>query len=169
MENIVDSFANLCDSYITLADRFQRLDVEHMTLKGKVVPVLKALKTYQQAIATLQAEKESLQQELATTQEECKTLVAKNDALKALEPLLSDEMAALLNSAEEQAALVNETMAEIDANNDPDLSEEEKSLLTVFYNDPERFASLYSQPSSTNNGPSFTTGSVSSSPDPAFV
>lgn len=169
MENIVDSFANLCDSYITLADRFQQLDVEHMRLKGKVVPVLKALKTYQQAIAQLQSEKESLQQELATTQQECKTLAAKNDALKALEPLLSDKMVALLTTAEEQAALVQETMAEIDANNDPDLSEEEKSLLTVFYNDPERFSSLDSQPTSTNNGTPLTTEVVAPSPDPALV
>ena len=169
MENIVDSFAHLCDSYITLADRFQQLDVEHMMLKGKVIPVLKALKSYQQAIAQLQAEKISLQQELADAKEECVTLAAKNDALKALEPLLSDEMAALLTSAEEQAALVNETMAEIDANNDPDLSEEEKSLLTVFYNDPERFASLYSQPSSANNGTSFSKGGIALPPDPALV
>ena len=168
MENIVDSFANLCDSYITLADRFQQLDVDHMTLKSKVVPLLKALKTYQQAIATLQAENKSLQLALADTQEECKTLAVKNEALKALEPLLSAEMTALLTTAEEQAELVKETLDEIDTNNDPDLSEDEKNLLTVFYNDPERFAAPQNQPVSSTST-SFSTGFVAPSPDPALV
>ena len=169
MENIVDSFANLCDSYITLADRFQQLDVEHMTLKGKVVPLLKALKTYQQAIATLQSDKKALQQQLASTQEECKTLTAKNESLQALEPLLSAEMLALLSNAEEQAALVKETIEEMDDNNDPDLNTEEKNLLTVFYNDPERFAAIHHQPSAHSESTVLPTGFVAPSPDPAIV
>lgn len=169
MENIVDSFANLCDSYITLADRFQQLDVDHMTLKGKVVPLLKALKNYQQAIATLQSENRALKQELAGTQEECKTLAAKNDALKALEPLLSAEMASLLANASEQASLVQETMDEMDANKDPDLSEEEKDLLAVFYNDPQRFAAIHHQPSLDMSEPKILSDLVVPAPDPALV
>ena len=169
MENIVDSFANLCDSYITLADRFQQLDVDHMTLKGKVVPLLKTLQTYQQAIATLQAENKSLHQELSSSKEECKTLIAKNEALQSLEPLLSSEMTTLLTNAEEQAALVKETIDEMDANNDPDLSADEKSLLAVFYNDPERFAAVHHQPSASSNVTALPTGFVAPTPDPALV
>ena len=140
-----------------------------MTLKEKVVPLLKALKTYQQAIATLQTENKSLQQQLVSTREECKTLTAKNEALKALEPLLSAEMMALLSNAEEQAALVQETLAEMDTDSAPDLSDDEKNLLTVFYNDPDGFAAIRHQPVSASSGTSFSTGMIAPSPDPALV
>ncbi|MEM9215081.1 MAG: hypothetical protein AAGD25_12130 [Cyanobacteria bacterium P01_F01_bin.150] len=169
MENIADSFANLCDSYITLADRFNQLDVEHMTLKEKVVPLLKTLKSYQQAIVTLQSEKQVLQQKLQGTQEECKVLAAKNDSLKVLEPLLKDEVITLLADATEQAALVKETISEMDSNHAPDLNEDEKSLLSIFYSDPERFSAIHHQPSSPGSDSTFASKFAAPSPDPALV
>ena len=156
MENIAGSFTTLCESYINLADRFQQLDVDHMTLKSKIIPLLKTLKDYKQAIATLQQENQTLQQEkqalqedLAATQETCKILTTQNEALKVLEPLLTAEMTNLLTEATEQAALVNETIAEIDSNGDPDLSAEEKELLSMFYADPAGFAELHHQPAAS--------------------
>lgn len=168
--NVVDSFSNLCSSYIDLADRFQQLDVEHMTLKSKVIPLLKALKNYQKAIATLQAEKQSLQATLDTSQAEYSLLIEKYESLKALEPLLDEDMMALMQSAEEQSILVKETTAEMDANQDPDLSDEEKSMLDLFYADPEAFAAAHAdqQPSIPNSfNPQDFNSSVA--PDPALV
>ncbi|NET51568.1 MAG: hypothetical protein F6K09_23510, partial [Merismopedia sp. SIO2A8] len=130
---------NLCSSYINLADRFQQLDVEHMTLKGKVVPLLKSLKSYRQKVASLMHDKQELQDELILAQENCKVLMAKNEALKPLEPLLGKDIAALLAEATEQSELVDETIAEIETNCDPDLSDEDKALLTEFYANPEEF------------------------------
>lgn len=174
--NVVDSFSNLCNSYIDLADRFQQLDVEHMTLKSKVIPLLKALKNYQKAISTLQAEKQSLETKLDTSQAELNTsqaeyslLLDKYESLKALEPLLDENMMALINSAEEQSVLVKETIDEMDVNRDPDLNEEEKSMLELFYADPEAFAATHAdQPSIPNtfNPQAFNT---SVTPDPALV
>ncbi|NEO34708.1 MAG: hypothetical protein F6K36_30850 [Symploca sp. SIO3C6] len=65
--------------------------------------------------------------------------MAKNEALKPLEPLLGKDISALLAEATEQSELVDETIAEIEINCDPDLSDEDKALLTEFYANPEEF------------------------------
>ena len=167
--NVVNSFSNLCSSYIDLADRFQQLDVEHMTLKSKVIPLLKALKNYQQALDTLQAEKQALQATHDTSKAEYNLLIDQYEALKALEPLLDEDMMALMQSAEEQSLLVKETTTEMDANRDPDLSDEEKSMLDLFYADPEAFAATHAdQPSIPNTfNPQAFNNTVT--PDPALV
>lgn len=133
MTNISNSFAKLCRSYVNLADKFQQLDVEYMTLKGKIVPLLKQMKTYQQTIEALKNDNKELQAEITT-------LSAKYEELRPFEDLLSPEMQTLLEEAQEQINLVDETLSEIDQNNDPDLSEEDKALLEAFRADPDAFA-----------------------------
>ncbi|MGK7890286.1 MAG: hypothetical protein AB4042_13205 [Leptolyngbyaceae cyanobacterium] len=155
MSNIVASFTKLCESYIDLADRFQRLDIEHMTLKEKLVPLLKTLRHYRRAIAKLQQEKQTLEAELHQAREACNILVAEKSALKALNPLLSDKATRLLTEAEEQMKLVNETIGEIERNDQPNLGIEDKALLAHFYADPEAFADpqgLPTDPEYTESG-----------------
>ncbi|MEB3232328.1 MAG: hypothetical protein VKJ64_15065 [Leptolyngbyaceae bacterium] len=139
MSNIAASFTKLCESYIDLAERFQRLDIEHMTLKEKLVPLLKTLQTYRGAIATLQQEKQILEHELHQTREACNILVAEKSALKALDPLLSEKVTRLLAEVEEQMELVNETICEIELNDQPNLSIEDKALLARFNTNPGAF------------------------------
>ncbi|MEB3360363.1 MAG: hypothetical protein VKK04_26805 [Synechococcales bacterium] len=140
MGNIADSFSRLCQSYVTLADRFQQLDVEHMTLKTKVIPLLKALKSYKRLIETLKQENQDLAAQL-------ETMTAKYDALKPFEDLLGSDLQALLSEAEEQVELVEQTLSEMENNNDPDLTEEDKALLRVFYEHPQEFEMMVSEPS----------------------
>ncbi|MGF1497410.1 MAG: hypothetical protein ACFB8W_11380 [Elainellaceae cyanobacterium] len=141
MGNIADSFSRLCQSYVTLADRFQQLDVEHMTLKAKVVPLLKALRSYQQVIETLKQENQDLTAQL-------ETMSAKYEALKPFEDLLGADLQSLLSEAEEQVELVEQTLSEMESNNDPDLTDEDKALLQTFYERPQEFEMMASEPSS---------------------
>jgi predicted nuclease with TOPRIM domain len=132
MTDISKSFAKLCRSYVKLADKFQQLDVEYMTLKSKVVPVLKQLKSYQTTIEVLKQEKTDLKAEL-------ESVTAKYDELKVFEELLSPDMKALLDEASEQVDLVDETLFEMEQDDDPDLSEADKMMLQAFRENPDAF------------------------------
>ncbi|MEM7773751.1 MAG: hypothetical protein AAGA75_24025 [Cyanobacteria bacterium P01_E01_bin.6] len=157
MADISKSFAKLCHSYIKLADKFQQLDVDYMTLKGKIVPVLKQLKAYRTTIEALKQEKKDLKAEL-------ETVSAKYEELKVFEELLSPEMQALIDEAQEQVDLVDETLTEMEQDDDPDLSEDDKAILRVFRDNPDAFtlpdlgsassssASSSSAPSTSGNG-----------------
>lgn len=132
-KNLSVSFEKLCRSYIKMADRFQQLDVEYMTLRSKVVPLLKQLKAYQQTIESLKRENSDLQAEL-------ETVTAKYEELKPFEDLLSPELQGLLQEAEDQIDLVDETLNEMDRDDDPDLSEDDKALIQAFRDNPDAFS-----------------------------
>ncbi|MGB3494181.1 MAG: hypothetical protein WBA57_15735 [Elainellaceae cyanobacterium] len=138
-KNLPASFEKLCRSYLKMADRFQQLDVEYMTLRGKVVPLLKQLKAYQQTIETLKQESGDLSAEL-------ETITAKYEELKPFEELLSPDLQGLFQEAEEQIDLVDETLKEMERDDDPDLSAEDKALVEAFRHDPNAF--VVSDPSS---------------------
>jgi predicted nucleic acid-binding Zn-ribbon protein len=127
MNNIAERYTRLCNAYIQLADQFQKLDVEHMTLRGKMVPFLKALKAYKKLVEELQHEKFQLEQQL-------QDITAKYENLRSLEVLLQPEHQAALAEAEEQIELVAETLQEMERDQDPDLSEAERTLLSEYYN-----------------------------------
>ena len=133
MANISNSFAKLCRSYVKLADRFQQLDVDYMTLKGKIVPVLKQLKAYQSTIETLKQEKHDLQAKLDA-------MTAEYEGLKVFEELLSPEMQSLIEEAQDQVDLVDETLIEMDQDDDPDLTDEDKTILQAFQENPDAFS-----------------------------
>jgi predicted nucleic acid-binding Zn-ribbon protein len=86
MSNIAERYTSLCRAYVKLSDRFQQLDVEHMTLKTKVVPLLKSLKTHKAAVERLQKENGQLIQDLQVLTvkhtEEMKPLEQENQALR---------------------------------------------------------------------------------------
>jgi predicted nucleic acid-binding Zn-ribbon protein len=160
MSNIAERYTSLCRAYVKLSDRFQQLDVEHMTLKSKVVPLLKSLKTHKAAVERLQQENgqlvqdlqaltvkytdemSPLQQENQALQQELQTVTAKYEALQPFESLLQPDMQAALAEAEEQILLVDETIEEIDQNGDPDLSPSEQQLLAEYWVAPDMFDSL---------------------------
>jgi chromosome segregation ATPase len=60
INSTVDRYTNLAKAYTQLADKFQSLDIDHMTLKEKVIPVLKMAKAYKRCVEQLQQEKATL-------------------------------------------------------------------------------------------------------------
>ncbi len=144
--NLAERYTRLCRAYVKLADKFQKLDVEHMTLRSKVVPLLKALKVQRQMVEQLQQEKTTLAAELQST-------TSKYEALQHLEPLLQPDMQAALVEAEEQLALVDTTLVEMDCDRDPDLNDDDKQILNDYQQQPESF-SLPTLPVAEVPGPS---------------
>ncbi|MGB3615165.1 MAG: hypothetical protein WBA10_15335 [Elainellaceae cyanobacterium] len=128
-----ESFSRLCHSYLNLADRFQQLDVECMEFKARLVPLLHNLKAKDNKINDLTETNQRLTEQL-------EALGAKYDQLKPLEAVMADDMQDLLKQAEEQANLVDETLAEMDSDSMPELAPQDKEILEQFYNHPEQFA-----------------------------
>lgn len=156
MNQMVERYTRLCRAYVQLAERFHQLDVDHMTLKGQVIPLLKALKAQQTHLKQVQAEKEALQQALdqhmAQHRQEMQTLTRTYEdrlnnlsqhleELRPLERLLSSDIYEDLAVAEEQMDLVEATLQEMAEDNDPDLSSDEKALLAAYRANPATFLS----------------------------
>lgn len=135
MVNQAERYTRLCYSYIQLSEKFQKLDVEHMDLKTKIVPILKLLKAYKQMV-------EQLNQEKIVLEDKLQAVTSKYETLKALEGLLEPNVESLLTEAEEQMELVASTVEEIESDTDPDLSEADKRLLNEYYSNPEQFNSM---------------------------
>lgn len=157
MNQMVERYTRLCRAYVQLSERFHQLDVDHMTLKGQVVPLLKALKVQQDRLRQIQAEKEMLQQDLeqqlaqhhqamqGTTQayeERLDSLTRHLEELRSLEVLLSPEASQELAEAESQMELVEATMQEMAENDEPDLSADEKALLAAYRANPGAFLGI---------------------------
>lgn len=164
VNQMVERYTRLCRAYVTLAERFHQLDVDHMTLKGQMVPLLKALKAHQAKLKAVEAEKTELQvtlqqqvqiqtlldqqeaqhrqelQQLTQTYESKLQALASHVAeLQPLEQLLNTETNHELSVAEEQIELVETTLQEMEQDSSPDLSGEEKSLLAAYQSDPQAF------------------------------
>ncbi len=165
VNQMVERYTRLCRAYVSLSERFHQLDVEHMTLKEQVVPLLKAFKAQQARLKTAEAENTRLQsllsqqeahrqtaldqqealhrqdlQQLTTTYEERLQALSSHVAeLQPLEQLLSDDTHQELSAAEAQMELVETTLQEIADDSSPDLSGEEKTLLAAYRADPAAF------------------------------
>ncbi|MFQ4137946.1 hypothetical protein PGN35_016650 [Nodosilinea sp. PGN35] len=165
VNQMVERYTRLCRAYITLSERFNQLDVDHMTLKGQMVPLLKALKAHQAQLHTVEREKAELQtsleaqemrlqaaleqqeaqhrqelQQLTTTYEEKLQALASHVAeLQPLEQLLNGETHHELSAAEAQMELIETTFEEIEQDSSPDLSSEEQALLAAYRADPAAF------------------------------
>lgn len=132
---VAERYARLCRSYIQLSDRFQKLDVEHMSLKSKLIPLLKALKHYKLLLQQLEDDKLSLQQQIATLTEKC-------EKLQEFEAFSQPDMESELSEAEHHITLVEETIEEMDSDSSPDLSPAEKKLLDDYFLNPDEFTLL---------------------------
>ncbi|MFM7447088.1 MAG: hypothetical protein ACKO24_00640 [Leptolyngbyaceae cyanobacterium] len=149
MDNLAERYVRLSRAYIKLADKFHKLDVEHMALRGKVVPLLRAVKAHRVTIDQLSEENLALKAqltELAGTHQriqileaQLQSLTAQYHTLQPLEALLQSEVQETLTEAEQQIELVEATVDEMDNDRDPDLSEADKQLLQEYENDPSRF------------------------------
>lgn len=165
VNQMVERYTRLCRSYVSLSERFHQLDVEHMTLKGQVVPLLKALKAHRAKLKTVETEKIQLQESLTQQENRHQAALDQKDAqhrqelqqltqtyegklqtlsshlaeLQPLEQLLSSETHHELSVAEAQMELVETTLQEMADDSTPDLSTEEKALLTAYRSDPAAF------------------------------
>ncbi|KAI9129354.1 hypothetical protein [Acaryochloris sp. CCMEE 5410] len=172
MKTIAERYNSLAGAYIKLSDEFHQLDVAHMNLKQKLLPAIKAIKTYQSLTHQLQQDNAHLEQTIQALtdqqqrlKEEQRTLEAKEveqsitintlteektnlqatleafqtkyKALANFEVLLQSEPQAVLAEAEQQMALVEETLQEIALNSDPDLSEDEQQLIEAYQDEDE--------------------------------
>ncbi|MEO0458813.1 MAG: hypothetical protein AAF152_19840 [Cyanobacteria bacterium P01_A01_bin.114] len=62
MKSTAERYRCLAEGYVNLSDKFHQLDVAHMTLKKKLVPVIKAIKDYQALTNQLKQDKAELEQ-----------------------------------------------------------------------------------------------------------
>jgi DNA repair exonuclease SbcCD ATPase subunit len=154
VNQMVERYTRLCRAYVNLSERFHQLDVDHMTLKGQMVPLLKALKAQQARLRAVEAEKallqatleqqetkhlQELQQLTKTYEDQLQSLANHVAELQPLEQLLSAETHQELALAEEQMDLVETTFQEMEEDSSPDLSPEEKALLAAYQAAPHDF------------------------------
>jgi chromosome segregation ATPase len=189
MNHIVERYTRLSRAYVELAERFHQLDVDHMRLKGQVVPLLQTVKAQQTHIQQLQSDYQTLhhtlEEQAASHHQEQQTIQAQQariqelegnyqslensleeqaashrqelqrltkayedrihslslhlEELQPLENLLSAAAYEELSLAEEQMELVETTLEEMAEDSAPDLSEEEKALLSAYRTNPGQF------------------------------
>lgn len=143
MDNLSQRYLRLCQAYSQLAERYTKLDIDHMTLREKLVPFLMAFKFYRQMTEQLTAEKEALQRELNDLRDRYQLLVNQNGSVPVNEELLT-----ALAEAEEQMGLIEETLREQEADPDPNLLPLEKQLLEEYTKGSVDFQALLPQSSS---------------------
>jgi chromosome segregation ATPase len=154
VNQMVERYTRLSRAYVQLSERFHQLDVEHMKLKGQMVPLLNVAQDYKTRLQALELEKANLQaslqqqtqqyqQELQlltrTYEEKLQTLTQHVEELKPLEKLLSPDAFQHLAEAEDQIELDEATFQEMDEDASPDLSPDEKALIKAFQENPEAF------------------------------
>lgn len=147
MDHMVQRYIALSRAYVKLAERFHQLDVEHMALKQKMVPLLKTAKAQQEDIAALQVaqqeaqhqQRQELQQVTSLYEERLQALTQRLAELEPLSGLLQEEAYHSLVEAEEQMALVETTLQEMDEDCSPDLSADDKALLVEYQSNPQPF------------------------------
>ncbi len=104
MNHMVERYTRLSRAYVELAERFHQLDVDHMRLKGQVVPLLQTVKAQQSHIQQLQSDYQGLQhilEEQATSHhQEQQTIQAQQAHIQQLQ----SDYQGLQHTLEEQAA-----------------------------------------------------------------
>lgn len=165
VNQMVERYTRLCRAYVSLSERFHQLDVEHMTLKEQVVPLLKSFKAQQAKLKAAEAENTRLQSQLSQQEAHRQTALDQQEArhrqelqqltinyeerlqalsshvaeLQPLEQLLNADTHQELSAAEAQMELVETTLQEIADDSSPDLSGDEKTLLAAYRADPAAF------------------------------
>ncbi len=140
MRDTTQRYLRLCQSYVQLADRYTQLDVEQMTLREKLIPFLLAFKHYKEIAEKLTSENANLQAELTDLRQRYAQL---STADHQFAPELTSELETALLEAEEQMALVEETLQEQSLDPDPTLLPVEKLLLDEYVTGTGEFAGLF--------------------------
>lgn len=89
MKSIAERYNSLAGAYIKLSDKFHQLDVAHMNLKEKLLPAIKAIKSYRSLVSQLQQDKAELELTIQTLTERQQRLEENQLALQAKEVELS--------------------------------------------------------------------------------
>lgn len=89
MKSIAERYKSLAGAYVKLSDKFHQLDVAHMNLKEKLLPAIKAIKSYRSLILQLQQDKARLERTIQTLTERQQCLEENQLTLKAKEVELS--------------------------------------------------------------------------------
>ncbi|HEY9764084.1 MAG TPA: hypothetical protein V6D07_16250 [Trichocoleus sp.] len=154
MNHMVERYTRLSRAYVNLSERFHQLDVDHMKLKGSMVPLLKAVKAYRRRTTELERANLELQQKLtnldtqhqsalqnliATYEEQLESLRMQLEQLQVLEWFTTEEAQQELADAERQIDLDEETFREIEQDAYPDLSAADKALLVEYHTAPSNF------------------------------
>lgn len=154
MNHMVERYTRLSRAYVNLSERFHQLDVEHMKLKGSMVPLIKAAKAYRKRTTELERANLELQRTLTdldsrhqgalqnlvvTYEEQLESLRAQLEQLRGLEWFTTEEAQQELVEAERQIDLDEETFREIEQDAYPDLSDADKALLIEYHANPSQF------------------------------
>ncbi|WP_448525540.1 hypothetical protein [Parathermosynechococcus lividus] len=149
MDNLSQRYLRLCQAYSQLAERYTKLDIDHMTLRERLVPFLMAFKYYKQMAEQLSAEKLAMQQEINDLRDRYQTLASQTGDVP-----VNAELLAALSEAEGQMALIEETLKEQDTDLDPNLLPMEKQLLEEYTTGVGDFQALLPHSSSRSEGAS---------------
>lgn len=89
MKSIAERYNSLARAYVKLSDKFHQLDVAHMNLKEKLLPAIKAIKSYRSLVHQLQQDKAELERTIQTLAERQQYLENNQLTLQAKEVELS--------------------------------------------------------------------------------
>ncbi len=146
MDNLSQRYLRLCQAYSQLAERYTKLDIDHMTLRERLVPFLMAFKYYKQMAEQLSAEKLAMQQELNELRDRYQLLASQTGEVP-----VNTELLAALADAEGQMTLIEETLREQDTDLDPNLLPIEKQLLEEYTTGVGDFQALLPQSSTSRS------------------
>ncbi|NEP18272.1 MAG: hypothetical protein F6J97_15435 [Leptolyngbya sp. SIO4C1] len=108
MNSSASRYTRLMQAYVKLSDQFHHLDVEHMALKQKLIPLLKALNAYRSLTHKLKQDKATLEQ---TIQSLSASQTALEAALAASQVKQAELLAAMTTLSEEKAQLESSLQA----------------------------------------------------------
>ena len=133
-------------AYKVLTQRLkqQKLEMEQelAALTKSQVEMMAMVAEQQEQGAQLSATIQTLSEEKASLEAELLAVQAKYEAVAEFEVLIQPDPEAMLTVAEQQMALVEETLHEMVANRDPDLSETDQRLIEIYQSEFEDFAAV---------------------------
>lgn len=131
MKSIAERYNSLARAYVKLSDKFHQLDVAHMNLKEKLLPAIKAIKSYRSLVHQLQQDKAELERTIQTLAERQQYLENNQLTLQAKEVELSMTVNTLTKeNTDLQAALQDfQTKYEVVADFESLLESEPQAIL----------------------------------------
>lgn len=115
MKSIAERYNGLAGAYVNLSDKFHQLDVAHMNLKEKLLPAVKAIKSYRSLVNQLQQDKSELERTIQTLTERQQRLEENQLTLQAKEVELSMTVNTLTQENTDLQADLKEFQTKFDA------------------------------------------------------
>lgn len=127
---------------LRLKQQKAELEVELEALTRSQVDLMAMVANQQETEVELSAIIQTLGEEKSSLEVELVALQAKYDAVAEFEALIQPEPESILATAEQQMELVEETLNEMIANSDPDLTEVDKQLIALYQSEFEDFTAV---------------------------